>query len=89
MENNWISVEDELPKGDLEEKQNEITVIGFSEKWVHPDFNPLGQRMCCLDDFGWYSSRWNASNDCYMDVQPDENDNPTHWMPLPNPPKTV
>ena len=51
--NQWISVEDRLPNGDTESNETEVEVIGYNENWVHPDFNPNGTRVCCMDDFGW------------------------------------
>ncbi len=75
----WIKVEDRLPNGAID---NEVQVVGFSEKWKHPDFNPLGQRVCHLDDLGWYSVRYNGEHGVYIEVDAEEGDNPTHWQPM-------
>ncbi len=81
----WINVEDRLPDGHSELRQNEIQVLGYNEEWIHPDFNPLGIRMCAYckdwDDNQWRSPMWIDSQDSYIT---DNLSSPTKWRPLPS-----
>lgn len=82
----WISVEKELPE-DGEE------VIGYSEKWIHPDFNPEGTRVCFINMDEWISAKWNNDQDswhthadwCCGD-NGGQDFNPTHWQHKPKRP---
>ena len=82
----WISVEDELPDDGIE-------VIGFSEKWIHPDFNPEGTRVCFMSNGEWISAKWNNDQDswhthaewCCGD-NGGKDFNPTHWQHKPKKP---
>lgn len=84
--NNWISVESRLPYGHNEVRPLEMEVIGFNEKWIHPDFNPNGTRICIYSDMGWSCARWNDSQDSWItDWEDDERTKdvaPTHWTPM-------
>lgn len=61
---NWIELTPEV----AEEYQNTAkNLMGFSEEWIHGDFNPAGVRpIHWCDISGWVSVRWNDSHDCYM-----------------------
>lgn len=64
--------------------QDHGEVIGFHEKWIHPDFNPNGIRIGFLNgDDKFYSAQWWDYQDTY---QNSDEYFPTHWMPLPQPP---
>ncbi len=57
-------------------------VIGFSEEWVHEDFNPKGTRACWLSDDGiWTSAKWLDYHDTYVT---DAETVPTHYLEIPS-----
>jgi hypothetical protein len=59
-----------------------VPVIGFSDRWVHQDYNPQGFRECFRKDEGtWISAAWNNTHDCY-DTEEDEG--PTFWQNYPS-----
>lgn len=86
----WHKVQDKLPdpdkNGDLE-----MEVIGFSEAWIDPDFNPNGTRSCTYSDAGWTCAKWNDYQDSFVSISelddvPEEYYTPTHWIEMtPNP----
>lgn len=62
-----------------------FVVIGHSEEWKDPDYNPTGIRECfILDDGTWVSAGWNNVQDTYEN---GEYGDPTHWQPTPEPPE--
>lgn len=71
----WIKTSEKAPKIGYE-------VLGKSTKWVHPDFNPRGIRICFHDDLsGWVSSKWDNCGDTYENGK--EGQVPEFWRPLP------
>ena len=77
--NVWIPIESELPPLEMPVwlylPNIRQPVIGFrsdgGEGWL----------WCrCYDGF-WYDGEWKA------DISEDEDDKPSHWMPLPVPPE--
>lgn len=81
--NEWISVEDRLPEEGYE-------VTGYNKDWVDDDFNPKGQRVCVyLHGIGWLCAKWVDCGDTYITLyeEDDKDAAPTHWQPLPEPPK--
>jgi hypothetical protein len=78
----WISVKDELPKefetviiaGKPYTNMGILFSVGmrFGEEWVKPD-----------DSFDWFEFE-TCQTDCMGDFS---NEEVTHWMPLPEPPK--
>lgn len=74
---NWFLVSERLPEPCTQ-------VIGFSDQWMHEDYNPNGVRECFLmDDGSWVSAEWNNVHDCY---DTDTDTAPTHWAAYPDPP---
>lgn len=79
----WISVDNELPEDGIE-------VIGYSEKWIHPDFNTGGTRVCFINNGEWNSAKWNNDQDswhthaewCCRD-NGGKHFEPTHWQEKP------
>lgn len=66
-------------------------LIGYSHNWIHPDFNPKGQREFFVNGEGGYTTaKWVDFQDSYYTTQenPDshEPEPPTHWMPYPQSP---
>lgn len=78
LEDKWIRVDADMPPEQTE-------VFGYSKKWVDEDYNPEGVRTCFYNDGFWFSPVWNNSADEY--INDGFNSKPTHWMPLPEPPK--
>jgi len=73
----WVRVEDGLP-------DHGILVNGYSHLWEDEDYNPKGIRQCFIDDLsGWTSPVWNNEADCFDTLTSP----PTHYQPLPKPPK--
>jgi hypothetical protein len=57
-----------------------VNFIGFSQCWIHPDFNPDGIRECFVNgDGGITSAYWNNCADEYCT---DTNSRPTHFLEL-------
>jgi hypothetical protein len=80
MEMNWLPI-DTAPK-------DGTVFLGWSKAWVDEDFNPNGIRECFynggpLEPECW-SAKWKNDFDTWA---VDEESEPTHWMPLPEPPK--
>lgn len=60
-------------------------VIAFHPAWINEDFNPNGIRVGFVNgDGNFFSAEWNDHQDTY---QNNEQHFPTHWQPLPEPPK--
>lgn len=56
----------------------------FDKNEMNADFNPSGSvEGMWLDDVGWVGASWRDTPDDWM-LRPIK---PTHWMPLPEPPK--
>ncbi|MFH6945133.1 hypothetical protein [Flavobacterium sp. FlaQc-50] len=71
----------ELEKFPLQQ-QDFLKVLGHSEDWIHPDFNPDGTRECFINgDLGWTSARYVDHQDCYIE---DTESSPTHFMIIPS-----
>lgn len=58
------------------ENSEEYEVIGYSKKWIHPDFNPKGLRICFKGADNWFSAVWNNCQDSYWG---DDETAPTHY----------
>ena len=77
----WIPVSERLPKS------TDFEVIGFNKEWIDPDFNPKGQRVCFVDDDGfWMCAKWSDSAQQYIT---EVNDMPTYWRYSPTPPQDI
>jgi hypothetical protein len=77
--NQWISAKDEPEQGE--------PVLGFNKEWIS-EYNPKGVRECFIDGLGWHSAKYNNLFDSWDNVGlEDLEPEPTHWMPLPSPPK--
>ncbi len=79
----WIKTEDQLPKEGIE-------VIGYSKKWIHPDFNKNGTRICFINEGDWHSAKWDNNQDSWHThakwcCEFGSDFAPTHWMAIPNP----
>lgn len=76
----WIEVTGKtLPKEGLE-------VIGYSQEWVHPDWNENGTRVCYIDSNRLFvSARWSNDADQWVldDVQP------SHYTFMPKNPDLI
>lgn len=80
----WFNSEDRLPDPDKTKRADEIEVIGYHPKWVHPDFNPQGIRVCFYNpDHGWYSAFWCNDHDCYHTASTDTVEGLYHEMVAP------
>lgn len=55
--------------------------LGKNEKWIHPDFNPHGIRICVVDPLGCVSAEWDNNQDCYDSISEEEY--PTHVLEIP------
>lgn len=42
-----------------------VEVIGQSDKWKHPDFNPDGTRVCFISEGEWVSAKWDNDQDSW------------------------
>ena len=83
----WTPVESKPPEDGIE-------VIGYSEKWIHPDFNPEGTRVCFINEGDWHSAKWNNDQDSWhthaewcCKESGGTDFAPTHWTRKPQPPK--
>ena len=76
---NWISVKDRLPKMG----KNVLTI----EKSGYDGSPVLGVMARAEGDEGWAWAKVYSYIDLYdADAELDDNYQPTHWMPLPEPP---
>ena len=78
METKWISIKDKLP----DEQQNVLVTSGNEPYIAKLDrFDPsyLNELTWYIQGAPWRGGNWGTSLD---------KSNVTHWMPLPNPPKT-
>jgi len=78
-------VKDKSPEDGLE-------VLGYSEKWVHPDFNKNGVRVCFQNNDEWQSAKWDNDQDHWHThaewcCENGNNFNPTHWILKPESPR--
>ena len=91
MNTEWYDTSIQLPTEGQE-------VIGYNEKWIHPDFNPEGTRVCFmtidnfngLKDYNWTSAKWDNDQDSWhthakwcCDDNGGTDFEPTHWTPKP------
>ena len=84
LKKEWFLVSDQLPEDGVE-------VIGYSEKWIHPDFNPDGTRVCFISNGEeWHSAKWDNDQDSWHThaewccAESGGTDfNPTHWTYKP------
>lgn len=62
-------------------------VLLYDPSWVCEDFNPKGIRIGFYGqgDGLYYTAEWVDHQDFYASVEIELP--PTHWMPLPEPPK--
>ncbi|MBX4188410.1 MAG: hypothetical protein KW793_04755 [Candidatus Doudnabacteria bacterium] len=80
----WTLVDVQLPEAGVE-------VIGQSDKWIHPDYNPDGTRVCFVDDQDeWVSAKWDNEQDSWhthakwcCEDHGGTDFNPTQWQPKP------
>lgn len=76
---NW----NEVSKSKLTQEDGEVNA--FHPAWIDEDINPKGIRVGFVNgDDKFYSAKWNNYHDCY---ESDTVIFPTHWQPLPEPPK--
>lgn len=68
----WVPATERLPEVC-------VSVIGYADRWVDPDFNESGMRDCFRGDDEWTSAAWNNYQDCW-DSEPGA---PDYWMPWP------
>lgn len=72
--------------------QDGIEVVGHNIKWVHPDFNINGTRICFVNNGDdWSNARWNNDQDSWItdnEAYDSEDCAPTHWQSLPKIPTT-
>jgi len=61
--------------------ENMSEVIGYSEKWIDPDFNPRGTRVCFLNADGWISSKRCDYHEVYQECRKPPP--PTEFMLIP------
>lgn len=63
---------------------NQQPTLLFNREWIDEDFNPNGVVEGFMGGEGHFiAAVWNDCQDCYE----TENITPTHWQPLPEPPK--
>lgn len=89
MKTPWRKTTDNVPDPNCGTKPHEVEVLGYSGRWVDPDFTPLGIRICTYSGAGWQCARWNGSQDFWstIDEQDDEDAVPDYWRPMVEPPK--
>ena len=88
--NKWISVEDELPEVNLpgvwDSKKSKTMLVFLSkplDEYGHKRFVDTGY----LTTYMTRPNTWLNCEDCEFEGNPIEIE-VTHWMPLPEPPKT-
>lgn len=64
--------------------KNSQDMLGYSERWKDPYFNPRGIRLCCKGFGGrWHSTYWEGQSDSYTN---DDTTEPEyiHFLPEPH-----
>lgn len=67
----------------------DVDVIAYNKKWIHPDYNPEGTRIGFLEEDRFYSAQWNGddySTHCSEDDFYDHNGKdqlPEYWIEIP------
>ena len=92
MSNEWIDVKKKLPR--VTENNNSVRVLAWAKGWFAPRIIYYSETIDYDDDdnpskvYWWYNE-----TSCYDPedeplIEEDGDILPTHWMPLPPPPKT-
>lgn len=67
---------------------DDVDVIAYNKKWIHPDWNPKGIRIGFKEEDRFYSAQFSGNSDDYITHYYSEDDNnysekPEYWTKIP------
>lgn len=71
---------------------DDVDVIAYNKKWVHPNWNPKGIRIGFKEEDRFYSAQWSGDSDyttyCYTEDSDysdyyNHSEKPEYWTEIP------